>query len=117
MSNNCRQCSIACVGGETLKQYAKQFKECNNDIDSLFSSDTNDSDFYRKVIESGHVYETGYPKCICWKNNIGEQRCECSKEALIYLYSEIMPDKKIKVETIQTILGGADCCKFKIIIE
>jgi hypothetical protein len=110
----CKQCAIDCVGGDTLKQYQKQFIECNRNFDLLFSSDTGDDDFYRKVIEAGHIYETGYPRCICWKNDDGNGQCECSRHALVFLYSQLLPDREISVETIQTVRGGAGSCVFRI---
>lgn len=117
MNTSCKQCAIDCVGGDTLKQYQKQFNECNRDLDLLFSSDTRDDDFYRKVIEAGHIYETGYPRCICWKNDDGKKQCECSRQALIYLYSQLLPDREITVETIQTVRNGADSCIFRLTLE
>ncbi len=37
MDINYKQYAINCVGGDTLKQYKKQFDECNQDFDLLFS--------------------------------------------------------------------------------
>ena len=113
----CKQCAISCVGGDTLNQYQRQFNECNRDFDLLFSTDTGDVDFYRRIIERGHIYETGYPRCICWKNNDGQQNCECSRQALVYLYSQLLPDREIVIETIQTVRYGAESCIFRIILE
>ena len=112
-----RQCAMECVGGETLKLYQKQFDECDRDFDLLFSTDTGDDDFYRKVVEPGRVYETGYPRCICWKDDIGKDVCECSRQALIYLYSQLLPGAGITVETIQTVRKGADSCRFRIVLD
>ena len=111
-----KQCAVYCVGGETLEQYQKQFDACNHDFDLLFSSDTGDADFYRSVITAGHIYETGYPRCICWKNADCQDPCECSRQALIYLYSQLLPDREITVETIQTVRMGAENCRFRIIL-
>ena len=116
MSVSCKQCAIDCVGGDTLKQYLKQFEECNRDFDLLFSSDTGDDDFYREVIEQGHIYETSYPRCICWKADDGKDRCQCSRQALIYLYSQLLKTNDITVEMVQTIRNGADGCVFRIIL-
>lgn len=113
---DCKQCAIDCVGGDTLKQYQKQFDQCNKNFDMLFSIDTEDDDFYRKVIELGHIYETGYPKCICWKQE-SDGRCECSRQALLFLYSQLLPNRNISVETVQTVRSGANDCVFRIIVE
>jgi len=117
MDMNCKYCAISCVGGDTLKQYQKQFNECNRDFDLLFSTDTGDVNFYRRIIEKGHIYETGYPRCICWKDDDGQGKCECSRQALIYLYSQLLSDRKVVVETIQTVRSGAESCMFRIILE
>lgn len=111
------KCAMNCVGNETLKKYKMQFEQCNQNFDLLFSTETNDDDFYRKVIEPGHIYETGYPRCLCWLDNNGKDKCECSRQALIYLYSQLAPNKKINVETKQTITKGAKCCVFHITVE
>jgi hypothetical protein len=116
MDINYKQCAINCVGGDTLKQYKKQFDECNQDFDLLFSRDTGDQDFYRKIIEPGHIYETGYPRCICWQNDDSKDKCECSRQAIIYLYSQLLPNSEITVETIQTVRMGGESCRFRIIL-
>ena len=116
MDNHYRQCAINCVGKDTLMQYQNQFEACNHDFDLLFSTPTGDSDFYRTVIEPGHIYETGYPRCICWQDDHGSDKCECSRQAVIYLYSQLLPDREITVETIQTVRTGAESCRFRIIL-
>lgn len=117
MDMKCKQCAINCVGGDTLNQYQRQFNECNRDFDLLFSTDTGDVDFYRRIIERGHIYETGYPRCICWKNDAGQHDCECSRQALVYLYSQLLQDREIEIKTIQTVRNGAESCIFRIILE
>ena len=58
VNNSCKQCAIDCVGGDTLKQYQKQFIECNRNFDLLFSSDTGDDDFYHRLAKAfGEVVE------------------------------------------------------------
>ena len=117
MNVNYKQCAINCVGVATLAQYKKQFDACHQDFDLLFSTDTGDKDFYRKVIEPGRIYETGYPKCICWQNNTCQDECECSRQALVYLYSQLLPNRDITVETLGTIRTGDESCKFRIILK
>ena len=116
MDMSCKQCAVKCVGGATLKQYREQFDACNQDFDLLFSRDTGDEDFYRKIIEPGRIYETGYPRCICWRNDNGEDHCECSRQAILYLYSQLLPDREMTVEAIQTVRTGAESCQFRIIL-
>ena len=117
MDTNYKQSAIHCVGQETLKQYQQQFDACNRDVDLLFSSDTGDEDFYRKIVEPGHIYETGYPQCICWKKADCQDPCECSRQAILYLYAQLLPEHEIRVETIQTARMGAENCRFRIILK
>jgi hypothetical protein len=35
----------------------------------------------------------------------------------LYILGELMPERKITVETIETILGGAKKCRFKATVE
>ncbi len=100
-----------------MKQYQKQFDECNQDFDLLFSSDAGDEDFYRKIIEPGHIYETGYPRCICWQDDDGKDKCECSRQAIIYLYSQLRPNREITVETnlrLFVVAAFAVCIRHKV---
>ena len=87
MDNHYRQCAINCVGKDTLMQYQNQFEACNHDFDLLFSTPTGGSD-----------------------------KCECSRQAVIYLYSQLLPDREITVETIQTVRTDAESCRFRIIL-
>lgn len=109
--------AIKCVGDETLMEYFEQFHACNDDLDLLFSTKCSDEVIYRKVIEPNHIYEAGYPRCICWKNDNDPNRCECSRCAIEYLYSRLVPDKKLTVSIIHTVLNGANNCRFRIIVE
>lgn len=43
--------------------------------------------------------------------------CECSRQGMIYVLENMMPEKSIKVEIIETVLSGASKCRFKVTIE
>ena len=110
-------CAKNCVGADTLRLYQAQFDACGHDLDLLFSVDTGDEDFYRKVLTPGKLYETGYPRCICWRSEEDEIPCECSRQALIYLYSQLLPERRITVTPIQTVRKGGASCVFHIEVE
>lgn len=112
-----RNCAVDCVGEDTLHQYKSQFEACDFDRDVLFSVPTGDDDLGRRVIEPGHIYETGYSRCICWRPSCESAHCECSRQALIFLYSQLLPDKHISVETVCTVNQGAPNCTFRIVVE
>lgn len=116
-----RPCAINCVSGGVFEDNKKQFEECNKDIDLMWEKYPETEYYFRKIIEKGHIYEMGYPRCLC--SFVGEGicnnpcHCECSRQSIIYILTKLMPDKKITVETIETVLGGAKQCRFRITIE
>lgn len=74
----------------------------------------------QRYIEKGHIYEMGYPKCVCPEALTGGQEtsfCECSRQSKIYVLENMLPGKHIEVELIETVLSGANKCRFKVIIE
>lgn len=90
----------------SLEQYCRKYGETE------FS--------FAKVIEPGHVYEMGYPKCVCPEALAGGQEssfCECSRQSMIYVLENMMPDRHIEVELIETVLSGAEKCRFKVTVE
>lgn len=43
--------------------------------------------------------------------------CECSRQSILYVLGQLLPDKNISVETTETVLGGAKKCRFKGKVE
>jgi hypothetical protein len=78
----------------------------------------NENGYFGKVIESGHVYELGYEKCICPKvlssKVTDPEQCECSRQSILYILSCLEPNSKLEVEILETILRGAEHCRFQI---
>ena len=75
---------------------------------------------FAKAIEKGHIYEMGYPKCVCEEALAGGKDasfCECSRQRMIYVLENMMPEKHIEVEIIETVLSGAEKCRFKVTVE
>lgn len=36
---------------------------------------------------------------------------------MLYVLENMMPEKHIEVQTIETVLSGAEKCRFKVIVE
>ena len=74
--------------------------------------------YFGKVIEPGHKYELGYEKCTCPKVLSGKvtdpEQCECSRQSILFILSRMEPDSKFEVEILETILRGAEHCRFQI---
>ena len=43
--------------------------------------------------------------------------CECSKQSILYILENLLPDKNINVEIIETVLSGAKKCCFKVSVD
>jgi hypothetical protein len=113
--------AIACVRDTVLPLQRGQFEECGRCLDEQYRRYGNTEFLNAKVIEPGRVYEIGYPECVCPEVLSGAvtdpAHCECSRQSVLYILGELMPLRKITVETIETILGGAEKCRFKATVE
>ena len=71
-----------------------------------------------KIIESGHVYEFGYETCTCQKGLSDKvtdpEQCEYSRQSILYILSCLEPGTKFEVEILETVLRGAEHCRFQI---
>lgn len=116
-----RPCAIDCVKGVVLHELRRQFEECGCDLDAQFTKYGDTEYLFAKVLEPGHLYEMGYPRCFCPMVNEGFVRtphhCECSRQSILYVLHELLPQKKIDVETIETVLTGAPKCRFRVRID
>lgn len=116
-----RQCAVNCVKNIVLPIMQQRFTLCDGDLDSFFSDSYNSEYSFQKVISKGHVYEFGYPKCFCPLYGSGLVRsaihCECSRQSILFILEELFPNKKFDVEIIETVIGGANQCKFTINVD
>ena len=115
-----RPCAINCVKNYVLKEQQRQFEECNGNLDLQYEKYGKSEYFFADIIESGHVYEIGYPRCLCPMVESGlatsPVHCECSRQSILYVLHTLMPDKEIHVETMHTVLTGSDECRFRVVV-
>ncbi|MDD2960174.1 MAG: hypothetical protein PHR92_16955 [Lachnospiraceae bacterium] len=112
--------AINCVKDTALPVQLQWFQECDCDLEKYCRKYGETEYFFAKSIEQGHIYEMGYPKCVCPEALSGEKEasfCECSRQGMIYVLENMMPGKNIRVEIIETVLSGAQKCRFKVVIE
>ena len=43
--------------------------------------------------------------------------CECSRQSVLYILEQLLPEKRITVQTVETVLGGGTCCRFAVTVE
>ena len=110
--------AVACVKDGVLPALIGIYQSCDGDLDRFFSEGMNGNGYFGKVIEPGCVYELGYEKCTCQKVLSGlvasPNHCNCTRQSILYILSHLEPDSTFEVEILETVLRGADHCRFRI---
>ena len=116
-----REKAVRCVKDTVLPLQKKMFQECGCDLDAQYQKYGDLEGFFARVIQPGRIYEMGYPKCVCPEVLSGAVRdpahCECSRQSIAYILESLLPDRSIAVETMETVLTGADRCRFLVTVE
>ena len=113
-----REEAIECVKDHVLRIHKQIYAKYNGDFDRIFTEGYNSPSYTGRVIEPGKVYELGYPECTCPKVKCGlrnhPQQCECSRQSILCILSQLEPDSRFDVRIENTILRGSDRCIFRI---
>ena len=136
-----RKEAIECVKDHVLPLHKQIYAKYDGDFDKIYSEGYNSKSYQGRVIEPGKVYELSYSECSCPKVKCGlrsnpeqclEQReppnlfgwpsrdrqrhsqCECSRQSILYILSQLEPDSQFDVRIENTILRGGDRCTFRI---
>lgn len=113
--------AVKCVNSYVLPEMKRQFEECNHSLDEQYKKYGDTEYFFADIIEPGHVYVIGYPRCVCWKaqseKDADDNFCECSRQSILYVYENLIPEKKVDVEIIETALMGGSKCRFKVTVN
>jgi hypothetical protein len=118
---NYREKAIHCVQNSVLVEQRRQFEECGRSLDEQYRRYGQTDALIATIIEAGRVYEIGYPQCVCPEVLSGKEKnpahCECSRQSILYILGDLLPDKTIRVEIIETVLSGAATCRFKVTVD
>ena len=116
-----RPCAVSCVESYVLKEQKRQFDECGGDLDKQYEKYGRSEFFFADIIERGHIYEIGYPRCLCPMVEAGlvkaPSHCECSRQSMLHVLNTLLPGKNIKVETLHTVLRGGAECRFRVTVD
>lgn len=116
-----RKEAVKCVSQYVLPENKRQFVECGCDLDEQIKRYGNTEDFFANIIEPGHIYEVGFPTCVCPKSKTEKEKdpnfCECSRQSIVYVYENLMPEKNVTVEAMETVLTGGSKCRFRVVVE
>ena len=116
-----RPSAVNCVKDVVLTELRRQFEECGCDLDRQYAKYNRSEYFFADIVEPGRVYEIGYPRCLCPQVEAGfvnaTTHSECSRQSILYVYGELIPDKTVRVETLRTVLAGDSECRFRVTVE
>ncbi len=116
-----RKKAISCVKDTVLPVQMAQFRECSSSLDEQYRKYGDTEGFFAKIIEPYRRYEVGYPKYVCPEVQNGETtdpaHCECSRQSILYILETLLPGKQVSVEIMETVLGGAQRCRFAVTVE
>lgn len=115
-----RPCAESCANQYVLAVQQQQFDECGGDLDRQYETYGRSEFFFADVVEPGHVYEIGYPRCLCplAANDPAcpAGHCECSRQSILYVLETLLPGRKISVAQMHTVLTGASECRFRVTV-
>ena len=99
---NYREEAIECVKGNVLQMHKQIYAKYNGDFDRIYTKE----------------YELSYLECSCPKVKSGlrsnPEQCECSRQSILFILSQLEPDSQFDVRIENTILRGGDRCTFRI---
>ena len=110
--------AIECVKDHVLPLHKQIYAKYDGDFDRIYSEGYNSKSYQGRVIEPGKVYELSYLECSCPKVKCGlrnnPDQCECSRQSILFILSQIEPGSRFDVRIENTILRGGDRCTFRI---
>ena len=134
--------AIECVKDHVLPLHKQIYYKYDGDFDRIYSEGYNSKgrsseshpslledgrvvtelgeakSYQGRVIELGKVYELSYSECSCPKVKCGlrsnPEQCECSRQSILFILSQLEPDSRFDVRIENTILRGGDRCTFRI---
>ena len=110
--------AIECVKGNVLQMHKEIYAKYNGDFDRIYTEAYNNTSYLGRVIEPGKEYELSYLECTCPKVKSGlrsnPEQCECSRQSILFILSQLEPESQFDVRIENTILRGGDRCTFRI---
>lgn len=114
-------CGKRCANTGVIHVYEELYKQSDYDLNIFFERLNEINGLGGKIIKPDKEYEILFKGCLCDLYTNGYIKtdviCECSRHSLNHIFKKLLVDKNIKIMKIETILGGAALCCFKIIID
>ena len=112
------ECSSQCAKDALKYLYRDLFDDCEGNLDEFFSRLREIDGVDGFVVQKGSVYEIIFKSCGCdlhTQANVNSGRlCECSRQSILWILKELVPHRAFSVERIESVLNGAQICRFRI---
>jgi hypothetical protein len=110
-------CGKQCIGNSILKKARTLFIESQDMGDFIIKLNEQHIGGGRLNLR-GNLIEAGYDRCYCGSVSAGKERmsltyCYCSTGWYKRLFEEVL-SRPVQVEILQSIINGADTCRFLI---
>ena len=114
-------CAETCSRDALKYLYRDLFNECNGNLDKFFTKVGEKKNVEGRVIESGKTYELVFTSCDCPLHTdmdvTSTRLCECSRQSMIYVFKNLVPERNFKIECMSSILSGSEKCCHRITFE
>lgn len=114
-------CARKCVEGPVLDRFKRVYDEADGDLDRFFLLTDLIAGVGGAIEVPGERYELSYDSCTCHLRRAGLvdalSLCECSRQSILCVLRELWPHRSFEVTARQSIFGGADSCRFGIVVR
>lgn len=112
------KCAYECACDALKYLYRDLFVYCDKDLDKFFSRVEEKKNVKGRVVESGKIYELIFTSCDCPIHTEAEiesnRLCECSRQSMICVFKNLVPQRTFKIECMESILAGNEKCCHRI---
>ena len=112
------ECSKSCVEQGTFSIYQELYNQTHGNLDQFFAQANELPGVRCEIVESESVYHLYFESCtceLCPKGYVSTPLpCECSRQSILYVLSELWKEKRFQVTLCHSILQGASTCKMRI---
>ena len=112
------ECGRACAAPEILPLY-RRLLAAAPDADAFFRAvDAGVEGVAVDAVEPGASYDFLYARCCCPLHTDGgvddPLLCECSRESLLWLMRSLFPERRPRVEMLESVLAGDGQCRLRV---
>lgn len=115
------KCAYNCSRDALKNLYRDLFEECEKDLDRFFVRLEEKKNVKGRVVESGKIYELIFTNCDCPIHTEAgiktDSLCECSRQSMICVFRELVPERRFHIECVKSILSGDEICCHRIIFD